>query len=69
MGGGILETQYTNELGKANFDVMPDKPGKLTINIAAGNFGSFSQDIQVKRDETPPELTINNVPLLFNNQN
>lgn len=67
MGGGILETQYTNELGKANFDVMPDKPGKLTINIAAGNFGSFSQDIQVKRDETPPELTINNVPLLFNN--
>lgn len=68
-GGGILMTEYTNDQGKALFDFVPQKSGTMTFTVAAGNFGNATSDIQVKKDETPPELIIDDAPLITKNAN
>lgn len=68
-GGGVLVTEYTNDQGVATFDFVPQKSGTMTFSVAAGNFGNAISDIQVKKDETPPELTIDDIPLITKNAN
>ncbi len=63
-GAGVLLTDYTGDDGKAHFEFTPQKQGKITVTVTAGNFGNAVSEFPVKKDDTPPVLVIDDLPLL-----
>ena len=63
-GLDVYATGYTDENGKVTLDFTPFKSGALNVSVAAGNYGSITQETFVKKDETPPILLIDEIPVL-----